>query len=52
MKAHYGDPFGALLGLLLKYIQYNYSKSIVDLILGIDLVFGPYNYYFYKINVI
>jgi len=32
-------PFGALLGLILKYIQYNCSKSMVHLILGIKFGF-------------
>jgi hypothetical protein len=39
VKAHYGDPFGALLGLVLKYIQYNCSKSMIHLILGTNFGF-------------
>jgi hypothetical protein len=31
--------FGALLGLVLLYIQYNYSKSVIHLILGINFGF-------------
>jgi hypothetical protein len=39
VKVHYGDPLWALLGLMLYYIQYNCSKNMVHLILGINFGF-------------
>ncbi len=42
--------FGTLLGLVLLYIQYNFSKSMVHLILGINFgFFRPYNNFFTKL---
>jgi hypothetical protein len=45
-------PFEALLGLVLQYIQYNCSKSVVHLILNINFGFWAPKLFFYKNNVI